>query len=318
MIITHAGRTIEFLGDAHLGKPFIHGVPLHRRGDREKVVWADFERSVLATSADFHINLGDLLDRPVVPYDVIVRAARIYVRAAEHHPETQFLILQGNHDVSRDLERVSAFDVFAEIVWGIGTIRVVREPIVVDGLLLVPFDPVAPTAELIAELKPSAEIAIGHWDVESFGGDDHNLIPTKLLAELGVKRVYTGHVHKPDRFTRDGIDVVVVGSLQPFSHGEGDMYITLSLDEAREVDPAAIKDRCIRIQLKQGETYDLEIDCLQLTLQRLGGEEEPETVTLGDFDMAALFSQAFDQAGVSADLRATVVGKHDELREAAC
>jgi DNA repair exonuclease SbcCD nuclease subunit len=201
------------------------------------MLWADFERSVSETSADVHINLGDLLDRPVVPYDVIVRAARIYAQAAEDHPETQFLILQGNHDVSRDLERVSAFDVFAEIVWGFRNIMVIREPTVVEGLLLVPFDPVTPTAELIAELEPSAEIAIGHWDVEGFGGDDHNLIPTRLLAEMGVKRAFTGHVHKADRFTRDGVDVVVVGSLQPFSHGEGDMYVTLSLDEAREVDP---------------------------------------------------------------------------------
>jgi predicted phosphodiesterase len=317
VIITHHDRTIEFLGDAHLGKPFIHGVPLHRRGDREKMVWADFERSVSKTSADIHINLGDLIDRPVVSFDVIVRAARIYAQAAEHHPQTQFLILQGNHDVSRDLERVSAFDVFAEIVWGNRNIRVVREPIVIDGLLLVPFDPITPTAELIAKLQPSAEVAIGHWDVDSFG-NDHNLIPTKLLAEMGAKRAFTGHVHKPDRFTRDGIDVVVVGSLQPFSHGEGPMYATLSLDEAREVGPAAIRDKCVRIQLQPGETYDLELDCLQLTLQRLSSDEEPETVTLGDFDMAALFSQAFDQAGVSADLRPTVLGKHDELRVAGC
>jgi DNA repair exonuclease SbcCD nuclease subunit len=318
VIITHHhGRTIEFLGDAHLGKTFIHGVPLHRRGDREKMVWADFERSMWDASADFHINLGDLLDRPVVPYDVIMRAARIYVRAAEHHPETQFLILQGNHDVSRDLERVSAFDVFAEIVWGMPNVRVVREPIVVDGLLLVPFDPVTPTAELIAELDTAAEIAMGHWDVEGFG-DNHNLIPTRLLAELGVSRAFTGHVHKPDSFRRDGVDVVVVGSLQPFSHGEGNMYVTLTIDEAREVDPTTIKDKCVRIQLKPGETCNLELDCLQLTLQRLSSEEEPDTVTLGDFDMAALFGQAFDQAGVSADLRATVLGKHDELRVAGC
>jgi hypothetical protein len=135
---------------------------------------------------------------------------------------------------------------------------------------------------------------------------------------LGVKRAFTGHVHKPDRFTRDGVDVVVVGSLQAFSHGEGPMYVTLSLDEAREVDPAAIRDKCVRIQLRRGETYDLELDCLQLTLQRLSSEEELETVTLGDFDMAALFGQAFDQAGVTADLRATVLRKHDELRVAGC
>jgi hypothetical protein len=57
------------------------------------------------------------------------------------------------------------------------------------------------------------------------------------------------------------------------------MYVTLSLDGARQVDPATIKDTCIRIQLKPDETYDLEIDCLQLSLQRLSGEEEPTSVT---------------------------------------
>jgi hypothetical protein len=38
------------------------------------------------------------------------------------------------------------------------------------------------------------------------------------------------------------------------------------------------------------------------------------TVTLGDFDMGALFSQAFDQAGVAADFRARTLGKYCELR----
>jgi DNA repair exonuclease SbcCD nuclease subunit len=317
MIISHHNRTIELLGDAHLGKPFIHGVPLNRRGEREIMVWADFERSVWETSGDVHINLGDLFNAALVPYDVILRAARIYAQAAENHPGTQFLILQGNHDVSRDLERVSAFDVFAEIVWPIPNIRVVREPIVIDDLLLVPFDPVTPTAELIAELDPSAKITFGHWDVDGLG-DSHNLIPTKLLAELGVKRAFTGHVHKPDSFTRDGVDVVVVGSLQPYSHGEGDMYVSLSLDEARLIDPAAIRDKCIRIRLQPGEVYDLELECLQLTVQRLGTEEEPETVTLGDFEMSALFTQAFDQADVAANLRPTLLARYDELKGSPC
>jgi hypothetical protein len=110
----------------------------------------------------------------------------------------------------------------------------------------------------------------------------------------------------------------VVGSLQAFSHGEGPMYVMLSLDEARQADPAATKDKCVRIQLQPGEIYDVELDCLQLTLQRLSSEDEPETVTLGDFDLAALFTRAFDHFGVSADLRATVLGKYDDLRVTAC
>lgn len=147
---------------------------------------------------------------------------------------------------------------------------------------------------------------------------DHNLIPTKLLAELGIKAAYTGHAHKPDRFARDDVEVVVVGSLQPYAHGEGDLYVTLSLDEARRVDPASLKDKCVRIQLQPGESYDLGLDCLQLTLQRLSDEEESDSVTLGDFDMAALFANAFEQAGVDADLRAAVLFRYDELSAAAC
>jgi hypothetical protein len=96
------------------------------------------------------------------------------------------------------------------------------------------------------------------------------------------------------------------------------MYVSLSLDEARLIDPAAIRDKCIRIRLQPGEIYDLELDCLQLTLQQLGEAGEAETVTLGDFDMAALFTQAFDQAGVAADLRPTLLARYDELKASPC
>ncbi|WP_204307606.1 hypothetical protein, partial [Enterobacter hormaechei] len=52
--------------------------------------------------------------------------------------------------------------------------------------------------------------AYGHWDVDP-RSPSHNLIPTKELAALGITKAYTGHVHLPSTFKRDGVEVEVVG-----------------------------------------------------------------------------------------------------------
>ena len=98
------------LGDPHLGRTFVHGVPLHRRGEREAMLWRDFAQSLSSVAAPLHICMGDLFDRAVVSYDTIVSAARLYMHAAAKFPQTKFIILRGNHDTSRDADKVSAFE----------------------------------------------------------------------------------------------------------------------------------------------------------------------------------------------------------------
>jgi len=298
------------LGDPHLGKTFINGVPLARRGEREAMVWAAFEQSLWNVGEPWHINMGDLFDAPVVPYSVVLRAAQTYLFAAQQQPDTTFVILQGNHDITRDLERCSAFDVFAEIVEGQPNIMVVREPVQIDGRLFVPFDPAVSAADLVQDFRAVA--AYGHWDIESFGGSDHNLIPTAVLAKNGILTAYTGHVHAPSEFTRDGVLVTVVGSMQPYAHGEGEMYVTLTLAEARA--RTDLRDKCVRIKLQPGETCDFEPDCLQLKVVPVGDDQESTTVTLGDFDIHKLFAQAFDQVGVTSDLRQRVKERYEAAK----
>ena len=93
------------LGDVHLGRAFVHGVPpLHRRGEREAMLWRGFAESLSNVSTPLHICMGDLFDRAVVSYDTIVSAARLYTQAAAQFPQTKFIILRGNHDASRDAE----------------------------------------------------------------------------------------------------------------------------------------------------------------------------------------------------------------------
>src|SRR5262245_25751534 len=111
------------LGDPHLGKAFINGVPLHRRGEREETQWTDFVKS-LATPCDLHVCMGDLFDRMFVPYAVVLRAARAYKNTALTNPNREFVIIRGNHDASRDSFIIAAYDVFAYILQGVKNVHV--------------------------------------------------------------------------------------------------------------------------------------------------------------------------------------------------
>lgn len=313
MIIEHNGKTIELLGDPHLGRQFVNGVPLHRRGEREKSLWADFERSVLETKADLHICMGDLFDKPFVGYDLIGELVELYRQAPKN---TDFWILRGNHDASRDLERRSAFDLLGLALEGVcGNVRLLKSVTASKywDLVVFPWSPTHTSTELVqvaTDQLNAGMIALGHWDVD---GHSDNLIPTKSLAERGITRAYTGHVHLPSEFKRDGVHVTVVGSMQPLAHGEDatdERYVTKTLEEVR-ADPAAFKDKCLRILLEPGEVIDFEIDCLQLGVKR-EGDETALQVTSDEFDLASLFQQVFDDEGVPDSVRAVIRERYEQ------
>jgi DNA repair exonuclease SbcCD nuclease subunit len=303
------------LGDPHLGRTFVHGVPLHRRGERDAMLWRDFAQSLSNVTTPLHICMGDLFDRAVVSYDTIVSAAHLYMHAAAKFPETKFIILRGNHDTSRDADKVSAFDVFSMIVGGVENIRTVSESQNIDGYWLFPWDPVCSAAELVEQYATPAPAVFGHWDI---AGDDYNLIPVRELAAAGIAKAYTGHTHLPQKFTRAGVHVIVTGSMQPMAHGEDPderLYVTRSLPEV-EADPDAYKDKCLRVDLKPGEVFDMEIECLQLTVRKPDEELCDEAVVLGDFDLMALFQTAFETEGVPEPFREKVIDRYNQHRMA--
>lgn len=304
MLVIEHGLTIYLLGDPHLGRSFVNGVPLARRGDREAMVWAEFLDRLHGPQCDVHLCLGDLFDKWVVSYDLILNVAAEYKKAAAAKPATRFYILKGNHDWIRDLERRSAFDVFAELVAGVTNIAIVDRPRTIGPIVLYPWHPLWDAREKLKEYP--GKILFGHFDIE-FG--DHNQIPTTLDFE----RIYTGHDHKARRLTRHGTEIIVVGSMQPYAHGEetdDSLYLTLRADEVRGHD---FRNKCVRIL----GAYDGEIDCLQLTYKqdKNNDSNQPiETVTLGDFDMDRLFVEAFAEAGVSVGRTAEVLDQFHAKR----
>ena len=73
------------------------------------------------------------------------------------------------------------------------SVSVLTEPTRIgEDLLAVPWSPWKTAAEVVGEINENAVTAFGHWDID---GNGPNLIPTKALARLGIKRVFNGHVH---------------------------------------------------------------------------------------------------------------------------
>lgn len=317
MIIKHNDLELELLGDPHLGRRFLNGVPLSRRGERESMVWDDFNRSIQNTKADIHICMGDIFDKPVVPFWLILKTYRAYATAAANNLKTTYVLLRGNHDADRDLERSSAFDVLVELLRDTD-VKVVRHaPESIGDLAFFPWHPIYSAEQLVQEFYdpecwPDGDApttVFGHWDVEDFGNDNPNMIPVAALKEAGVKTAYTGHDHKTRSLKIEGLPVEVVGSMQPYAHGEepdDSLYVTATLAEVIK-DTAKFKDKALRVLLAPGELFDLDVDYLQLTIKRINkdGDEEADDddldINSSSIDVDALFVKAMKEEELDDD-----------------
>lgn len=341
MIENIAGLRVKLLGDPHLGRSFLNGTPLHRRGDRERLQWADFERSLTEVDGvDVHVCMGDLFDKWTVPYTTIFNAAQLYVRAAAATPLVHYFIVQGNHDASRDLERVSAFKLFSSIVSKQKNIHVVAgEPLVYSVLggsgiyvginrwegeevclVFIPWDPVENAAEMVSAHEgriKNADCVFGHWDVVTAFASD-NLIPAQALKDLGVKRAITGHDHNKRDMVINDLPVKITGSMQPYSFAEddtGQLYMTLTLTELQVIQPEIIKDKCVRVRLLPGQSVDVIPDCLQWKVQRIGDADEEEvdmSVEFEGFSFEKVFGEVMDELKVQPNFRERALQKWDE------
>lgn len=279
------------LGDPHLGRKFRTGVPLHRIGDREAMVWRDFEASLMGMTTPLHVCMGDLFDKFTVPPEVVLRTYRIYREAAETHPETDFVILQGNHDVSRDTARGSSFDLFAELVRDISNIVVITTVEEINGYGFVPFDAFTPVEDQCRLLSDNLKTVFMHHDYTDFGGD--HVIPTKLLKSKGITTVINGHDHLARSEARHGVEVHLTGSLQPYTHAEddsGDLYVTVTLDELATMD---VTNKNVRVILHEGEDLPADLDCLSLIAKRESViPQDVDTTDFDTFDIKTALSEA--------------------------
>jgi len=318
------GLEIKLLGDPHLGRKFVHGVSIDRKGDRERTQWSKFETSLFDCDiVDVHVCMGDIFDKAIIPAEVLFRTAQVYKMAAKMHPNVEYVLIRGNHDGFKDIDRISSFDILAELLASCDNISVYKDPELVEisgvHLGFCPWSPVVPASELMQKIKYPVACVFGHWDTISYGGSEHNLIPTAEMASLGITEAVTGHIHLPDTFERDGVTVTVTGSMVPYSHAEdpdAELYQTVTLEEYLRAPEGAYTAMCLRIDLQPGEKIDFAIDCLQLTTRRVDddGAVEDIDVNFGDFDFEKLFVEAFQEEDVPTDIIEIIKHKYDEMR----
>jgi DNA repair exonuclease SbcCD nuclease subunit len=291
------------------------------------MVWMRFqeEMTFLSPQTKLVVVMGDLFDKMVVPPDVELRAAQITIAAARKNEGVKYVILRGNHDASRDADRKSSFDVFAELVAEVPNVIVIRDDdVTTENFLFLgwhPFKSAESKAEIWAKVAGKQFDAVfGHWDIESYGGDTHNLLPYSALSKI-TKRVFTGHVHKPCTFEMFGMTITVTGSMLPYAHGEEaspDTYVTLPLSEVLhhlEEDPDILKHKCVRVLLKPGEKLP-DIDCLQLSAKRVddAGNESLEEVVVEAFDMKKLFHDCMTEKEVSVAIQNEIWDSYESTR----
>lgn len=333
--------TPYIIGDAHLGRKFIEYVPLHRRGHREAMVMADFKGRLALCTSPLLVQTGDLFDGFSVDDAVVLETALAVREEAKKNPSRIYVFYRGNHDASKDANKASSFDVFAEILHGSPNVHVVKTPWVLrigdQAWGFLPWSPFKSAAELAEELVLTSEplraevpegkfdIVFGHWDTESFGGSDFNLIPTKILAPV-ANGIVTGHIHLPGTFTRDGIQVAVAGSMQPYSHSEdpnGTYYKTTTFEDYQAYGPtekAWCRNLNLRILVREGENPE-PCDCLsfrtKLVKDAAQDDEAPDLdVKIEDFSMDNLFQDVLRVRGVGASVQEQIAAKWEELKNA--
>ena len=279
------------IGDTHIGKKFKTGVPLDRLGEREELIFKAFEQQLKpeTSNVNFIIHQGDLFDKPTISYTDLMRTTELIKEAALVYHQTMYVFIAGNHDLHRDTEKWSAFEIAKSILSPLRNVLfVVKEPVKLGDFLFVPYSFTQTPLEQVANYE--AEIMFGHLD-EPF--------PYEVIKKF--EKVYTGHIHTP----RVEGNVVVTGSILPMSFAEDPearLYKTFSsLEELRNTPSEQLKDLCIRVNLKDGEEIPHDINCRQMISMR-DSELDPEggelEVGMEGLDMEVLLHEALDPTGL--------------------
>lgn len=292
----------SFIGDTHIGRRFRTGVPLNRLGEREELIYNLFTEKLYDTNHNIHtiVHLGDLFDRPTVGYDDLFRTFNIIKGAAEQYSFRNYYFIQGNHDMSRNREMVTAFGILKTLLRDTENVIFIDDEVLVDGNLA--FIPYTKNEEFIKHYN----FLPVYKNMTLFGHFDE---PFPYYIFKDFSSVVTGHIHIP----REENNIIVTGSIIPMTFGEdptGKLYRTLTLSEFEAVQnnpydkEGEWRDYCYRVMLKDGETLPENPGCRQLILVKKDDLENlPENLLesledFSNFDIDSLLKKALEETGL--------------------
>ena len=288
-------ENVSVITDTHFGRTFKEGVSLDRRGEYEAKILDDFGEFLLHPQTNIVVHAGDLFDTPEVNYEVLLKVYSKIRNAALENPLVCYYFIAGNHDLNRDdsknehcsfrlLQIMLEFQKNVEFV--LENLVVRRDNAVID---LFPWD--YKNEEF--KVFPEANYVIGHFN---------DPVPEAIANFKGIK--LSGHFHKR-HLTADG--TFFVGSFYPIAFGEesdDSEMITLTLNQYENMNNEELKNKRVRILLKEGETLPVEHDCLQLIGKKVSEEKDInlEVTQCEDCDFKQMFFECLKDCNLRDEL----------------
>ena len=275
-------ENVSVITDTHFGRTFKEGVSLDRRGEYEAKILDDFGEFLSHPQTNIVVHAGDLFDTPEVNYEVLLKVYSKIRNAALENPLVCYYFIAGNHDLNRDDSKNEhcSFRLLQILLKTERNVEFVLENLVVrrDNAVIDLF----PWDYKNEEFKvfPEANYVIGHFN---------DPVPEAIANFVGIK--LSGHFHKR-HLTADG--TFFVGSFYPIAFGEesdDSEMITLTLNQYKNMNNEELKNKRVRILLKEGETLPVEHDCLQLIGKKVNEEKDInlEVTQCEDCDFKQMF-----------------------------
>ena len=275
-------ENVSVITDTHFGRTFKEGVSLDRRGEYEAKILDDFGEFLLHPQTNIVVHAGDLFDTPEVSCEVLLNVYSKIRTAALENPLVCYYFIAGNHDLNRDDSKNEhcSFRLLQILLKTERNVEFVLENLVVrrDNAVIDLF----PWDYKNEEFKvfPEANYVIGHFN---------DPVPEAIANFKGIK--LSGHFHKR-HLTADG--TFFVGSFYPIAFGEesdDSEMITLTLNQYENMNNEELKNKRVRILLKEGETLPVEHNCLQLIGKKVSEEKEVnlEVTQCEDCDFKQMF-----------------------------
>ena len=296
--------------DTHIGKKWAANVPLHRRGDREKLQRETFA-NILANCHEDLYHLGDLFDSWNVSNDDLMFVHHCVDEWSLNNRGCQANFIAGNHDLSRS-GKISSFEILKELFASRENVHFhVRPDDEVNWLwdpyhnyrLVIPFSYQKSYAEMV---KPF----LGKHYTNVYVHAD--LPDVEALKQLDADHIYSGHLHNLRPHNVVG-GVEFVNSMLPLNHYEavgtqwdGTLYKTYDCVDQFYVSNAEVHDKCVKIRVHENEIAPNreDIDAMQVIIVRAEEEDSKtfEEVELGEFDSRKVFDECMKDV-------------HEELKE---
>lgn len=311
------GIRIGIIGDVHIGKTFRTGVPKDRLGERESMILSQL-KDLLRRPVNYTVIVGDLFDKIRVSNSDLYNLITIIEEALKEDPERIIVIINGNHDMPKETDRISSFQLFEKYFNSnsFKNLKIVSKHLkqnfvsATDDLLLyfshynafLSLDQEVPKEDFDFASCFKYKVAFGHWETIDFGSDHFIDRDVPALVKDNFDVVITGHEHKPKLTLLDDTPVLTSGSMQPYAYGEElpaetEFYCTLKTEEVNkclEDNPDYFINSYVRILTQDGDNLPQDFKCLGRTLKALPKKDSNPSLDLESNNTNPLsFAKAF-------------------------